>query len=387
MSNRAVILALVAVLLALGGWWFSQNWGFAPQRVWVGYSGEARVDPYFAARLLLERLGFKVEQTADLHKLGALPPGGTVILAADRSDLDPPAARSLLTWVERDGGHLIIGVERELPRDVLLQQINVEARWPEPAEEEEEAAPPARARGIDRIPMPDGVDLRADLLPSPVLVDLDEDADAWRFSSRGGVRILQFAWGEGDITVFSTLRPFGNREIGRLDHAELLAQITDAEQPGALFLIRHLQSPSLIGWLAEHAPALLVALGVFLLAWLWRVIPRFGPLAPSPAPDRKSLLEHIRAVGRFYLDQRELGRLLELLRSECVELFNRRAPHAQGLDQAARLREAARLTGVRPRDLAQAFSAHADTPNDFSAAVRTLASFRRRLGQPLEDRS
>lgn len=382
MSNRAIILALVGVLLGLGGWWFSQNWGFGPQRVWVGYSGEARVNPYFAARLLLERLGFKVEQKADLRKLGALPPAATVILAADRSDLDPPGARSLLSWVERDGGHLIIGVERELPRDVLLQQINVEARWQTSDEEDE---PPAR--GIDRVPMPDGVDLRADLLPSPVLVDLDEDADAWRFSSRGGVRILQFAWGEGDITVFSTLRPFNNRQIGRLDHAELLAQITDAAQPGELFLIRHLESPSLIGWLAQNAPAVLAALGVFLLMWLWRVIPRFGPLAPSPAPDRKSLLEHIRAVGRFYLDQRELARLLELLRAECVELFNRRAPHAQGLDEAARLREAARMTGVRPRDLAQAFSARADTPNDFSAAVRTLASFRRRLGQPVKDRS
>jgi hypothetical protein len=383
MSNRAIILALVGVLLGLGGWWFSQNWGFGPQRVWVGYSGEARVNPYFAARLLLERLGFKVEQKADLRKLGALPPAATVILAADRSDLDPPGARSLLSWVERDGGHLIIGVERELPRDILLQQINVEARWQSPDEEEDE--PPAP--GIDRVPMPDGVDLRADLLPSPVLVDLDEDADAWRFSSRGGARILQFAWGEGDITVFSTLRPFNNRQIGRLDHAELLAQITDAAQPGELFLIRHLESPSLISWLAQNAPAVLAALGVFLLMWLWRVIPRFGPLAPSPAPDRKSLLEHIRAVGRFYLDQRELARLLELLRAECVELFNRRAPHAQGLDEAARLREAARMTGVRPRDLAQAFSARADTPNDFSAAVRTLASFRRRLGQPVKDRS
>jgi hypothetical protein len=382
MSNRAIILALVGVLLGLGGWWFSQNFGFAPQRVWVGYSGEARVNPLFAARLLLERLGFKVQQKADFRKLGALPPAATVILAADRAELDPAGARALLSWVERDGGHLIIGVERELPRDVLLQQINVEAHWK--GSDEEEDQPPAP--GIDRIPMPDGTELRADLLPSPTLVDLDEDADAWRFSSRGGTRILQFAWGEGDITVLSTLRPFSNREIGRLDHAELLAEITDATEPGELFLIRHLESPSLLAWLIQHAMATLVALAVFLLVWLWRVIPRFGPLAPSPAPDRKSLLEHIRAVGRFYLDQRELARLLALLRADCVELFSRRAPHAQGLDDAARLREAARMTGVRPRELAQAFSGRADTPADFSNAVRTLASFRRRLRQSLEDR-
>jgi hypothetical protein len=228
--------------------------------------------------------------------------------------------------------------------------------------------------------MGDGSELRANLLPSPVLRDLDEDADAWRFASRGGVRILQFGWGEGQITVFSTLRPFNNREIGRLDHAELLAQITESDEaPGELFLIRHLESPSLAGWLAQHAPAALVALGVFLAAWLWRVMPRFGPLQPSPLPDRKSLLEHIRALGRFYADQHQVPRLLQLLRADCVDLFNRAAPHAQGLDDAARLREAGRMTGVGPRDLAQAFSARADTPGEFANAVRTLASFRRRL--------
>lgn len=377
MSNRAIILALIAVLLALGGWWFSQNFGFGPQRVWVGYSGEARVNPFFAARLLLERLGFKVEQKADFRKLGALPPGATVILAVDRTELNPPDVRALLSWVERDGGHLIVGAERELARDILLQQINVEVH-----SKDGDAGPSTlTAAGIDRILMPDGSELRADLLPSPTLIDLDEDADAWRVTSRGGTRILQFDWGEGDITVLSTLRPFTNREIGRLDHAELLAQITGAGEPGELFLIRHLESASLLTWLAQHAAAALAALGVFVLIWLWRVVPRFGPLAPSPAPDRKSLLEHIRAVGRFYLDQRELPRLLALLRADSLELFGRRAPHAQGVDAAARLREAARLTGVRPRELAQAFSGRADTPADFVNAVRTLATFRRRLQQ------
>ena len=93
MSNRTIILALFAVLLALGGWWFSQNFGFGPQRVWVGYSGEARVNPFFAARLLLEHLGFRVEQKAAFHKIVALPPRATLILAADRSALGADRSR------------------------------------------------------------------------------------------------------------------------------------------------------------------------------------------------------------------------------------------------------------------------------------------------------
>jgi hypothetical protein len=384
MTNRAIVLALVGALLAVGAWWFTRNYGFGPERVWVGFSGEARVNPFYAARLLLERLGFKVEQKADLRKLGALPPGGTLILAADRSELDPVAARRLLSWVERDGGHLIIGVERELPRDPLLAQINVEVSWAEG----EQAGAQRPGPGVDRVPLADGAQLRVDLLPSPVLRDLDEDADAWRFESRGGVRILQFGWGEGQITVFSTLRPFTNREIGRLDHAELLAQMMEREDaPREVLIVRYLEPASLPGWLAEHAPAALIATALLLLVWLWRVVPRFGPLERSPAPDRKSLLEHIRAVGRFYADQRELGRLLQLLRAECLELFERAAPHAHGLDDAARLREAGRMTGVRPRDLAQALAARADTPTEFANAVRTLASFRRRLKRRRPDRN
>ena len=75
MTNRAVILAVVGGLLCFGAWWFTQNYGFGKERVWVGYSGEARVNPYFAARLLLERLGFKVHQRAELRQLDALPAG------------------------------------------------------------------------------------------------------------------------------------------------------------------------------------------------------------------------------------------------------------------------------------------------------------------------
>ena len=39
---------------------FGGRGGFSKERVYVGYSGEARVNPLFGARLLLERLGLRI---------------------------------------------------------------------------------------------------------------------------------------------------------------------------------------------------------------------------------------------------------------------------------------------------------------------------------------
>jgi hypothetical protein len=382
LSNRAVVLALVGVLLSALAWWFTQNFGFNTQRVYVGFSGEARVNPYFAARLLLERLGMRVHQQVEVSRTQALPPGATLVLAASRAELDPPTVDTLLDWVE-SGGHLVVGVETDLQRDWLLNALEVSAAWPEDDDEEEtgragHACPAPEEAEIEEVVLPDGRALKAGFEGGPVLVDRSE-GHLWRHESRYGTRILAVGWGDGRVTLFSTLRLFSNRSIGEHDHAELLWGVLGDPPSREVFLVRYLDTMSLPKWLWERAPLALVAAGAFLLLWLWRVVPRFGPLVPGAGTDRRSLLEHIRAVGRFHADQRRQGKLLEALRADCLDLFGRVAPLARGLEGAARLREASRLTRINPRELLHAFSGAPATRHDFYSMVRTLARFRRRL--------
>jgi hypothetical protein len=377
MSNRAVVLALVGALLGALAWWFTQNYGFNTQRVYVGFSGEARVNPYFAARLLLERLGMRVRQTVEVSRPQALPQGATLVLAASRAELDPPTVEALLEWVE-SGGHLVVGVEDNLERDWLLSTLEVSAAWPPADPDDEERLRRAREASIEEVLLPGGRTLKASLEGGPVLVD-EGEGSLWRHESQDGTRILALGWGDGRVTLFSTLHLFDNRRLGKLDHAELLWAVLGDSPSRELYLVRYLDTMSLPRWLWERAPLALVATGVFLLLWLWRVVPRFGPLVPGAGVDRRSLLEHIRAVGRFHADQRRQGRLLEALRADCLELFGRVAPLARGLDGAARLREASRLARINPRELLHAFSGAPATRHDFSSMVRTLARFRRQL--------
>jgi len=371
-TRRAVILALTGVLLGVVTWWFTTHFGFTTQRVYVGYSGEARRDPWFASRLLLERMGKQVTTQTLLTSTATLAPGATLVLPAYRAGMDPPLVHALLDWVEQ-GGQLIAGVESPYGKDALLEAFDVRAQWPDDDDER-----PAQPQVPEVIALPDGRRLRADLRHSVVL---DGGPTAvWRHTGPEGDRILVFERGRGRIVVLSTVEPFHNAELNRLDHAPLLWHLVQDAAPGVV-VVRHLDSVTLFAWLREHALAALVALAALLALWLWRVTPRFGPLQPGSSGARRSLLEHLQAVGRFHADHNHLARLLHQVRGEAQALFERAAPLSAGLEGPARLREASRLTRLRPRELLQAFTGSVSTRHEFSNAVRTLAAFRRRLAR------
>jgi hypothetical protein len=368
-SRRTLHLVLVGLALCLGAFLFTQNYAIVKDRVWVGLRGEARANELLAARILLTRMGGRVQESSDLARLDKFPVGGTIFLAADRGELDPATAARLLSWVQ-DGGHLVVGVEHRLGHDPLLDMLGVSVQPDEPR------FPIPKA---DDVVLPDGTHLRVHLLPSPRLYD-DEDAASWSHESYGAMRMLQIPYEDGVVTVLSTFRPFSNIAIGRLDHAELLSRLAGANgHPLDVWLVRHLDVQSLPRWLMANALPFLLALAVFLLLALWRVMLRFGPLQPDSAPDRRSLIEHVSAMGRFYSMERQLAKLIQIVRQDGLDLLAARAPETQGQDGAARLKTAARLTGLRPRELLQAFTVAAATPHEFTLAVRVLAAFRRQL--------
>ena len=377
MSRRTVYLAIVGLGVCLGAYLFTQHYGFSQRSVWVGMSGEATSNRLLAARMLLTRMGGRVQESSDLARLDQFPVGATIFLAADREDLDSNTVKRLLAWVQ-DGGHLVVAAERPFLHDPLMDALGVSVQ------EDEARRSTWRA---DDVQLANGARLRVDLLPSPALYD-DADNASWSYRSYGALRMLQIPHEDGLVTVLSTFRPFDNYSIGRLDHAELLWRLaSDNGHPIDVWLVRHIDVQSLPGWLLRHALPCLIGLGVFLALMLWRLSPRFGPLVPSPAPDRRSLLEHLSATGRFYSRQRRLVALLGIVRQDGLDLLAARAPETREQDGAARLRTAARLTGQNPRELLHAFSAGASTPHEFTLAMRVLASFRLALsGKPTRRR-
>src|SRR5690349_24959741 len=126
MTRRTAYLGIAGLLLTLLAWWFTRNYTIGSEEYWTGMRPEARANPMLAARLLLTRMGSKVEESSNFDRLSRFPVTGTLFLS-DRSELTPTLTRALDEWVQA-GGHLVIDAQRHLARDPLLQQNGISVR-------------------------------------------------------------------------------------------------------------------------------------------------------------------------------------------------------------------------------------------------------------------
>jgi hypothetical protein len=312
--SRQALWTIVAVVAILGGAvWFFDNFERVPYKEWTGYRGEARRNGFLAAERLLDRMGLQVRHLKTPIELRELPPNGTLILPARRSALAPAERERLLEWVEA-GGHLVVENENHLVPDPILDAVGVE-RQPV------KTSGPSQPTEVRLPHSPDA--LKVSLASGQTLVAPE---GAFRLEGKSGTPLVHFKRGRGQVTALNDFGFMRNTAIGQNDHAEFLWQLVRF-QPGtaAVFVFDNPQKLSLFDWLVDNAWAVLAAGALLLAAWLWRIAPRFGPIAPDPEPVRRRLLDHLRASGRFQWSAGGAATLAEAAREAAL----RRVARAQ----------------------------------------------------------
>src|SRR6185503_4496363 len=167
-----------------------------------------------------------------------------------------------------------------------------------------------------------------------------------RAGSGEAVYLASFTRGRGVATVTTSLSFARNVLIGEGDHAEALWRLLQLTPTKHLAVYDQPMRLSLWRFLTEHAMAVLAASLALLATWLWRVAPRFGPVAPDAPPARRRLLDHLRASGRYYwaLDLRE--RLLVAARDAVLRRVLRAQPEFAGAKPQERAARLAALVGI-----------------------------------------
>jgi Domain of unknown function (DUF4350) len=368
MSREGLWTIAVTAASGLAVIWFLLNFEQAPAREWVGMSGEARRDPYLALERLSKRMGMPARTVRSLVELGQLPPQGVLLLPAPRSELARRERIRLLDWAAR-GGHLVVEAEPTRIPDPLLDALHVRRKAVR-------ASAPRKPVEID---WPGAARaLRADLPSWEVLEAKDP-----RIAVEGpqGALLLQLAHGKGLVTVVNGFAFLQNRAIGAHDHAELAWRIVGTSgRPAVLLVLNHPEQLSLLTWLRANVPAVIAAAAALLVLWLWRVAPRFGPIAPDPERGRRSLLDHLRASGRFLWNAGQRARLAESAREVALRRVNRANPDFASLSASER---AARLTntfGLAPEDAARVLAPQSPrTIPEFVQAMHVLQIIHKRL--------
>lgn len=363
MKQNLLISLLVVATLAGGLLWFLNNFKLEEVDEYVGFRGEARSNNLYAARTFLQRMGIPSERRDNLTRL---PDSDTVILLnTQRYTLSGKRMEQLLNWVE-NGGHLITRArlgkaderddekqrDRDIEeRDLLQSTLGISVLQQVVLDDNEGETPfPLTLTGVAdplMVDLPFLHNLMADDATPHHLTYTPENGGA----EQQATWMLQKSYGAGQVTLASSLDFVENYALDRADHARILWHLVHRDNPEPrVWLLHQTRLPSLPERLIQHAWAVLLSLFLLLLFSFWALMPRFGNLIPSPPPERRRILEHIRASGRFMWKQgnRQHGRtaLIAAGRAAIEDTVQRRFPAWQTLTPEARLAYLTPLTGL-----------------------------------------
>ena len=352
------------------------------REVEVGFQGEARTNPLLAAERFLREMGIPARAAG----LAVLPPAEhTLVLTLPGHALDVARRRRLLDWV-RGGGHVVATATgpattwSDLAEDPLLAACGV-AGVPVDAEGVDVTAlggiPSAFAERGER-----KIAVAGERRPLRVLVR----TDVRLVSSTGEAPeanpvTITCPVGRGRVTVFSDLIFTTNAELGERDHARLLWRLVALDRtPTAVWLVREDSGPSLAELVLGRGLPLVLALVLLAASAAWRGAVRFGPPLPLPPRGRRSLLEHVEAVGALLWRTGRGDALLLATRADLLARASRRRPALARLAPEARLQALAAGAGVSAATLREALEDPiSPRPEAFVQAVHTLQTVRRSL--------
>jgi hypothetical protein len=341
MSTRLLVVGGLALLAGLAGVWWFTNFERVPYKERVGPSSEARLRPYLAAQRFAERMGVPSSEIRSLPQLDALQAGGVLLMPARRQAIDANRLRAIAAWVDR-GGHLIVEAELLGVPDPLLELLGVQRTEADAGDKPLEVSAGGRKLAVriaGRMLLQPPAGARVALQSAPA------------------TRLVSYQRNWGTVTAAASLGFARNDQIGARDHAELFWQVLALSGAQALQVYHRPERLALWGFLKQHAPAAVGACLALLALWLWRIAPRFGPVAPDAPPARRRLLDHLRASGRYYWAKGLRAELMMAARDAALRRLARAQPDFAVAPQAEKVARLASLAGISQEEASRFLSA------------------------------
>ena len=204
-------------------------------------------------------------------------------------------------------------------------------------------------------------------------------ATAAKISDNHGEAVRIYAEGKGHIVLLAE-NFFNNHMLARYDHAELLLQVMQFDEvPHKLTIIQHLSNRQWYEKLWDHFSLMLMSLALLLALLLWSAVRRFGAVLPLPEPERRALLEHVDASGRWLWQVEKGGQtMLDAMRKLVDKTLSRRVPQLVRLSREEQLELLVQATSMNRLALELAlFKPVATLPQQFIRQIHTLQQLRK----------
>jgi len=353
-----LLWGLAAILAVAFTTWFLNNFELRTQEVDAGLSAEAHKNGFLAAEHFLRRLDIQVESVGGRELLRALPPSEDMLVVKGLGTLNEERRERLHQWLSEGGRLLVVPTEvweegSNRLRQRFLDDYGVQLHKLEDGESEKRIVASVAFEDY-----PETLELELD--GRYLLVDAQEDADG-AVSVDDSFRLLQYEIGDGKLTVTSDMEFLTNAHIGKRDHALFLALIAESAAGGKVWLLYDYDMPWLGALLWRDAPYALIAAACLILASLWHLGGRLGPLLPSPRTDRRDLLAHLQALASFHWRHGRGSHLTQVSRERVEQAWLRRHPPLRDMGHADRAAWMGQRAGLSPQEVHSVlYPAHVD---------------------------
>lgn len=366
--NRLAVCSVIGIACAVFAWWFFSTHERVSESEYIGYQGEARLNEFLGAELLLRYFDIESDGRPSLIPGDWLPDTSDTLVVRSSGTIALGEARDLLLdWVA-NGGHLVLMPPAEDSQasaafvDILGFQfgdVNRDA-FEDPETSADFFGQPTTRRRIE----PNG--------------DFVFEADV---ADDDGLIAARREWGNGFVTVVSDAGFFVNTSIGDTRYAGLLLDLVAGYvSSGKVWFIYSSAFPSLWQILWASAPYLVICFAATVLIWLWSVVPRFGPRSSSESLSRRSIVEHITAAGHFAWRYQNAEPLIAESRAALLRDAERRHPGISRLPIAMQSRQLARITGVSEDDIQDVLISHGEPgKREFVHTLQALHRIRNSL--------
>jgi hypothetical protein len=383
--TRSRVGNVIAAVLVIGFViWVARNTYWAELTVSGPLEGEAARNPYYSVQRFASAVGIRNRLIASIS---SPPPRNAVLLINGiQDDLLHTRVESLIPWVE-SGGRLIV-TDDVVWANTAIQKWSGIAPGSHLTEEQTKSSRMRQQLEKDADCGPMSVKINGALTgekmtlcaPASGFEFVSKQVPAWSLSSTFGVQILRVSIGRGSITVVPGAALIGNTNLLRRDHAQIFVTASRLMRGDELYILNIARAETLIAMLWRLIAPAIVFFGVAILCIIGRHVPRFGPLAPTPAAVRRSLAEQIRANAAFAWRTRKLTSLRAAVSRALDEMARKRIAGYGSLGVRGRVAALCAATGVDSGSLNAAMTqdAVAGAPVQ-RAAIALLEQTRRTL--------
>lgn len=408
MSQNRISVKLVLGLILLGvvGWILYVSIEFYEETEESGWSIDALRNPYLAAQQFMNRSDIEVTDVDSLARLDELSSVGTLFFSDANQVQSPRQLEQVMDWLDVGGNIIYSANSTASENDLLLEEFEVQVDWADYDTESKSEDKPfsetmreynrqleqgktreeiARSLADDdisitRVTFGDDIgDIEvafdnSRVLSHPYIADTDyvevkHKPFSWSVSDNG-VHMMQFEVGSGLLTIVSDPNIWNSYQIDLNDHAYLLWLLSSQE--GNFAILRSVVRDSIWTLMKRNAGELLIAAGLLILVWIWRMGYRFGRLVPRDLSRTRAMGEYFSSVSHYLWHRRYGSYLIKPLRQQVLRRASLTLPEFSRANSVRQNELLAERCELNSATISRAFSEQDFNETSFVQTVRLL---------------